>query len=416
MIHLLWILAALLGLPLFAVLSGMALTAFQLQEIETTAVIIELYRLASNPTILAIPLFTFAGMLLSAGNSPRRLVNLFRALCGWMPGGIAIVTLLVTSFFTAFTGASGVTIIALGGLLLTILHQEGYQEKFNLGLLTTTGSLGLLFPPSLPLIIYGLVAGVSIDSLFRAGIAPGMLLILILALYSYFKARQLKVKRTPFHGRAALQALKEAVWELPLPFIVVVGIYGGWVTATEAATITVVYVLLVEVVILREIGWHRLLRVIEESMTLVGAILVILGGALGLTNYLVDAEVPMRLLEWLEQYITSKIMFLFLLNIFLLAVGALMDIFSAIIVIVPLILPVALAFGVEPIHLGIIFLINLEIGYSTPPVGLNLFLASFRFKQPIWKLYGAALPFILLMLLALALVTWWPALSLFTVN
>ncbi|MBC8478614.1 TRAP transporter large permease subunit, partial [bacterium] len=210
----------------------MALTAFQLQEIETTAVIIELYRLASNPTILAIPLFTFAGMLLSAGNSPRRLVNLFRALCGWMPGGIAIVTLLVTSFFTAFTGASGVTIIALGGLLLTILHQEGYQEKFNLGLLTTTGSLGLLFPPSLPLIIYGLVAGVSIDSLFRAGIAPGMLLILILALYSYFKARQLKVKRTPFHGRAALQALKEAVWELPLPFIVVVGIYGGWVTAT----------------------------------------------------------------------------------------------------------------------------------------------------------------------------------------
>jgi tripartite ATP-independent transporter DctM subunit len=415
-IHLLWILGALLGLPLFAVLSGLALTAFHAEGISSTAVIIELYRLASNPTILAIPLFTFAGVLLSAGDSPRRLVNLFRALVGWMPGGIAIVTLLVTSFFTAFTGASGVTIIALGGLLLTILQQEGYQEKFNLGLLTTTGSLGLLFPPSLPLILYGLVAGVSIDSLFRAGITPGILLIVILAAYSYFKAGRQKVKRTPFDGRAALRALKQAAWELPLPFIVVVGIYGGWVTATEAATITVVYVLLVELVILREIGWRKLLRVIEESMTLVGAILVILGGALGLTSYLVDAEVPMRLLEWLEQFIGSKILFLLLLNVFLLAVGALMDIFSAIVVIVPLLLPVAAAFGVEPIHLGIIFLVNLEIGYSTPPVGLNLFLASFRFKQPIWKLYGAALPFILLMLLALALVTWWPALSLWTVK
>jgi C4-dicarboxylate transporter, DctM subunit len=415
-IHLLWILGALLGLPLFAVLSGLALTAFHAEGISSTAVIIELYRLASNPTILAIPLFTFAGVLLSAGDSPRRLVNLFRALVGWMPGGIAIVTLLVTSFFTAFTGASGVTIIALGGLLLTILQQEGYQEKFNLGLLTTTGSLGLLFPPSLPLILYGLVAGVSIDSLFRAGITPGILLIVILAAYSYFKAGRQKVKRTPFDGRAALRALKQAAWELPLPFIVVVGIYGGWVTATEAATITVVYVLLVELVILREIGWRKLLRVIEESMTLVGAILVILGGALGLTSYLVDAEVPMRLLEWLEQFIGSKILFLLLLNVFLLAVGALMDIFSAIVVIVPLLLPVAAAFGVEPIHLGIIFLVNLEIGYSTPPVGLNLFLASFRFKQPIWKLYGAALPFILLMLLALALVTWWPALSLWTVR
>ncbi len=415
MIHLLWILGALLGLPLFAVLSGLALTAFHAEGISSTAVIIELYRLASNPTILAIPLFTFAGVLLSAGNSPRRLVDLFRALVGWMPGGIAIVTLLVTSFFTAFTGASGVTIIALGGLLLTILQQEGYREKFNLGLLTTTGSLGLLFPPSLPLILYGLVAGVSIDSLFRAGITPGILLILILAAYSYFKAGRQKVKRTPFDGRKALRALKQAGWELPLPFIVVVGIYGGWVTATEAATITVVYVLLVEVVILREISWQRMLKVIEESMTLVGAILVILGGALGLTSYLVDAEVPMHLLEWLEQFITSRILFLLLLNIFLLAVGALMDIFSAIVVIVPLLLPVAAAFGVEPIHLGIIFLVNLEIGYSTPPVGLNLFLASFRFKQPIWKLYSAALPFILLMLLALALVTWWPTLSLWAV-
>ena len=223
------------------------------------------------------------------------------------------------------------------------------------------------------------------------------------------------MKRTPFDGRKALRALKQAGWELPLPFIVVVGIYGGWVTATEAATITVVYVLLVEVVILREISWQRMLKVIEESMTLVGAILVILGGALGLTSYLVDAEVPMHLLEWLEQFITSRILFLLLLNIFLLAVGALMDIFSAIVVIVPLLLPVAAAFGVEPIHLGIIFLVNLEIGYSTPPVGLNLFLASFRFKQPIWKLYSAALPFILLMLLALALVTWWPTLSLWAV-
>ncbi len=416
MIHLLWVLAALLGLPLFAVLAGMALTAFYGEGIEITAVIIELYRLASNPTILAIPLFTFAGVLLSAGESPRRLVNLFRAWCGWLPGGIAIVTLLVTSFFTAFTGASGVTIVALGGLLLAVLQQEGYQERFNLGLLTTTGSLGLLFPPSLPLILFGLVAGVSIDSLFRAGIAPGLLLILILAAYSYYKAGRQRIPRTPFQARAAWRALREAAWELPLPLIIVVGIYGGWVTVTEAATLTVVYVLIVEMLILREISWQRLLGVVEESMTLVGAILVILGGAMGLTNYLVDAEVPMRLLDWLEQFVTSRFLFLLLLNVFLLAVGALMDIFSAIIVIVPLLLPVAAAFGVEPIHLGIIFLVNLEIGYSTPPVGLNLFLASFRFKQPIWRLYGAALPFILLMLVALVLVTWWPALSLFAVK
>jgi len=415
-IHLLWVLAALLGLPLFAVLAGMALTAFYGEGIEITAVIIELYRLASNPTILAIPLFTFAGVLLSAGESPRRLVNLFRAWCGWLPGGIAIVTLLVTSFFTAFTGASGVTIVALGGLLLAVLQQEGYQERFNLGLLTTTGSLGLLFPPSLPLILFGLVAGVSIDSLFRAGIAPGLLLILILAAYSYYKAGRQRIPRTPFQARAAWRALREAAWELPLPLIIVVGIYGGWVTVTEAATLTVVYVLIVEMLILREISWQRLLGVVEESMTLVGAILVILGGAMGLTNYLVDAEVPMRLLDWLEQFVTSRFLFLLLLNVFLLAVGALMDIFSAIIVIVPLLLPVAAAFGVEPIHLGIIFLVNLEIGYSTPPVGLNLFLASFRFKQPIWRLYGAALPFILLMLVALVLVTWWPALSLFAVK
>lgn len=408
MMILLWLLLALMGLPLFALLSGVSWSLFQAADIDTVAILLEFYRLTSNPAIVAIPLFTFAGFLLAEGRSPQRLIRLFHAMFGWLPGGLALVTLGVTAFFTAFTGASGVTIVALGGLLFPLLLDEKYSERFSLGLITTSGSLGLLFPPSLPLILYGIIAGVSIEELFRAGVIPGLLLIMILGGYGMWHAWRNRVSRIPFSLREVVSALREAVWEIPLPFILVGSISFGWVTAAEAATITVVWVLLVELVIHREIRPGRFLEVAEESMTLVGSILLILGTALGLTNYLVDAEIPARLLEWAETMISSRWLFLLILNIFLLVVGSLMDIFSAIIVVVPLILPVAERFGVDPLHLGIIFLLNLEIGYSTPPVGLNLFIASLRFDRSILTLYRATIPFLLLMILTLLLVTYFP--------
>lgn len=411
------LLLALGGAPLFAVLAAIAIAAFSGQGIEPVAVIVELYRMASQPTLIAIPLFTFAGYLLAESGAPRRLVRVSHALFGWMPGGLAIVSLLVCSFFTAFTGASGVTIVALGGLLFPVLAKDGYPERFSLGLLTSSGSLGLLFPPSLPIILYAMIASISVDQLFAAGILPGVLLILALSLYSARTAGRSKAHRQTFVWKEAFAALKEAGWELPLPLIILVGIYGGFFTATEAASITAAYLLIVEVLIHRDIHFKRDLPLIaKESMVLVGGILVILGSALGLTNYLVDAEVPRAIFEAIRGTISSRWTFLIALNVFLLVVGALMDIFSAIIVVVPLILPIAHEFGVNPVHLGIIFLTNLEIGYSTPPVGLNLFISSFRFRKPVLTLYRAALPFLAIMLLALMVITYWEDLSLFLVR
>ncbi len=411
------LLLAIAGAPLFAVLAGIAIISFIGVGIEPVAVIVELYRMASQPTLLAIPLFTFAGYLLAESGAPKRLVRVSNALFGWMPGGLAIVALFVCSFFTAFTGASGVTIVALGGLLFPILIREGYPERFSLGLLTSSGSLGLLFPPSLPIILFGMVAGISIDQLFAAGVLPGILLIGALALYSARTAKKFKVKTIKFNARETLLATREAIWELPLPIVVIVGIYGGFFTATEAASITAAYLLIVEVFIHKDISFRKDLPLIaRESMVLVGGILIILGSALGLTNYLIDAEVPNAIFEAIRGTISSKWAFLIALNIFLLIVGSLMDIFSAIIVVVPLILPIANEFGINPVHLGIIFLTNLEIGYCTPPVGLNLFISSFRFKKPVMTLYKSALPFIGIMLVALMIITYWEGLSLFLVN
>lgn len=408
---------ALFGAPIFAVMSALALTAFYFSGIELSAVSVEIYRLASAPTILTIPLFTFAGYVLAESKVPVRLLRLSNAFLGWMPGGVAIVCLGICAFFTAFTGASGVTIIALGGLLYPILIQEGYSERFSLGLITTCGSLGLLFPPSLPIILYGIIAKVDIDELFLAGLIPGLILMLILALYSAFQVRKGERQKHTFSMKEMGEALWDARYELPLPVFILGGIYGGLVTATEASALSAFYVLIINCFVTRDLSLMKdLPRIIVESLTLVGAILLILCCALGLTNYLVDEEIPMKILEVMKTFITNKYLFLLVLNVFLLVVGCLMDIFSAIIVVVPLIIPIAEQFGVNPLHLAIVFLTNLEIGYITPPVGINLFISSFRFNRPVLELYKVSVPFLILMLLALIILTYIPWLTLFWFN
>lgn len=394
-------------------MAALALTAFYFSGIELSAVAVEIYRLSSAPTILTIPLFTFAGYVLAESKAPLRLLRLSQSLLGWMPGGVAIVCLFVCAFFTAFTGASGVTIIALGGLLYPILIQEGYSEKFSLGLITTCGSLGLLFPPSLPIILYGIIAKVDIDKLFLAGLIPGFVLMVILGAWAVFNARDIKKRKHELSFREIKSSIWEARYEIPLPVFVLGGIYGGFLTATEAAALSAFYVLVVNTIFTKDLSFSRdLPKVIVESLTLVGAILLILCCALGLTNYLVDEEIPMKILEAMRTLITNKYLFLFVLNIFLLIVGCLMDIFSAIIVVVPLILPIAEQFGVNPLHLAIVFLTNLEIGYITPPVGINLFISSFRFNKPVIELYKISVPYLFLMLMALIVITYIPWLTL----
>jgi len=411
------IVLALLGTPLFVVIAATALLGFYGAGIDLAAVPIEFYRLAEMPILLAIPLFTFAGYLLSETGAPSRLVRVTHALLGWMHGGLAIVALLVCALFTAFTGASGVTIVAMGALLYPALKQAGYRDNFSLGLVTTSGSLGLLFAPSLPLILYGVIvaqlgigAVVTVDDLFLAGLLPGLLMIVLLSGYSMWQSRGAPLHA--FSRAEALGALREVAWELPLPIVVLGGIYGGYFAISEAAAITVIYVLVVEVLILREIRVRALPRIMRESMVLVGGILVILGVSLASTNYLIDAEVPAHLFAAVSAHITNKLTFLLLLNVFLLILGTMLDIFSALVIMVPLLLPLALGYGIDPLHLGIIFLANMQIGYFTPPVGMNLFIASYRFKKPIIELYRATLPFFAILLIAVLIITYWPALSL----
>jgi tripartite ATP-independent transporter DctM subunit len=414
---LLLVLLALLGAPLFAIIGAIAVLCFHAAEIDSSAVMVELYRIATNPTLVAIPLFTFAGYVLAESKTSHRLINLTKALFGFIPGGLAIVVLLTCAVFTAFTGASGVTIVALGGLLFPILMKEHYSEKFSLGLITTSGSLGLLFPPSLPLILYALVAKLSIDQLFVAGLIPGFLLVIVLAVYGIRQGKKQKATRTKFEWANVMTATREAIWEIPLPFLVIGGIYSGLFTATEAAAVTAFYVVVVEFFIYRDLNLIRdMPRVMKESMLLVGAILMILGAAMGLTNYLIDEEVPMKLFEVTRSFIESPVYFLIVLNLFLILVGMMMDIFSAIIVVVPLIIPIATAYGVDPVHLGIVFLTNLEIGYLTPPVGLNLFISSMRFEKSVFEVVRATLPYIGIQLLALIMITYVPDLSLWLVR
>jgi C4-dicarboxylate transporter, DctM subunit len=411
------LLLALAGMPLFAVIAIGAMSGYHSAELDITLVAMEFQRIGEMPVLVALPLFTFAGVLVAHSQTPGRLVDLSRSALGWLPGGLAILALFMFALMTAFTGASGITVVALGSLMLPALVQAGYQRRFALGMVTTGSSMGVLFAPSLPLILYAVVAqqvapgqGIGVDDLFLAGILPGLLMLGLIAGYAMWMQRSLppeNLKRTPL-----FKSIRAIAWELPLPFVVLGGIYSGWLLVVEAAVVTAAWVLITLVVIRREVAWSRLAAIITEAMMLVGAILIILGMSLASTNVMIDAGVPQRLFEWVAPHIDSRIVFLLLVNVVLLIAGMLLDIFAALVILAPLIIPVALAFGVDPVHLGIIFLANLQIGYCTPPVGINLFLASHRFGDDILKVYRATLPFLGLLLVALLVITWWPGLSL----
>lgn len=408
---------AALGAPVFVVISAFAMVGFYATGIPLAALVVDTYnKFASSPILYTIPLFTFAGFILAESRASVRVVDFSRAVLGWLPGGFAIVALTVCAFFTAFTGASGVTIIALGGLLYPAMIKELYPDKFSLGLLTSSGSLGLLFPPSLPIIIFGVISETSITKVFAAGIIPGILLIVLLSIYSTFIGVRAKVVRERLSFGRIMKTGYAAKWELCIPIIVVIGIYGGFVTLGEMAALVVLYALIMEILIHREIRIRHLPLIMHHSMVLVGGILIIFGSALALTNFMIDAQIPMVMLETMQKLVTSKWVFLIALNIFLLVVGCIMDIYSALLVVVPLILPIALSYGIDPVHLGIIFLTNLEIGYTTPPVGMNLFISCFRFNKPIMTLYRAAIPFLLILLAGLMLITYIPWLSLFLID
>jgi tripartite ATP-independent transporter DctM subunit len=406
------IVITLLGAPLFTVIGAGALTGFHREGVDLSVVAIEFFGLSETPVLVAIPLFTFAGFLLSAGHAPQRLVRLSQALLGWFPGGLAVISLIACALFTAFTGASGVTIIALGALLFPALTQSGYDERFNLGLITASGSLGLLFAPSLPLILYGVVSETPIDDLFVAGVLPGILMIVLLSLYSYWRNRKLRYVAIERSWSAAWSAIVAARWDLPLPIVVLGGIYSGYFAISEAAAVTALYVMIVELVILRDVPWRDLPRIMRESTVLVGAILAILGVSLASTNLMIDTGVPQALFAFVSQYVQGPTTFLVVLLLFLLVLGAILDIFSATVLIVPLLLPIAAQYGIDPIHLGIVFLAAMELGYLTPPVGLNLFIASHRFEKDITEIYWATQPFLIVSLVAVVIIAFWPDLSL----
>jgi len=408
----------LFGTPLFIVILAATMLGFYHADIDLAVISIEIYRIAETPLLIALPLFTFAGYILSESKTSERLLALTQVFFGWMPSSLAIISLLSCAIFTAFTGASGVTIVALGALLLPALIKEGYPEKLSLGLVTTTGSLGLLLPPSVPLILYGIIVQqmnlgieITLPQLFMAGLLPALLMLLLLGLWLGWKTRAITPPKASFSMAKAKSALIESSWEIPLPGFIFIGIFGGFFTISEVAAVTALYVLIVEMFIYKEIKLAQLSKIILEAMKMIGSILLILGVAMAFTNYLVDAEVPMHLFSWVKANVENKFTFLLLLNIFLLLLGAVLDIFSALIIIIPLIVPIALGYGIHPLHLGVIFLANMQIGYFTPPVGMNLFIASYRFNKPITEIYQATIPFMVILLIAVLIITYIPWLS-----
>jgi len=402
---------AITGVPIFIVLGGIGYMLFAHTAQPMEVIANEAYSLLTSYSLPAIPLFTFTGFMLSESKAGERIVRLFKAFFAWFPGGLAIVAILVCTFFTTFTGASGVTILAVGGLLSYVLVKGQYSKKFSSGLLTAVGSIGLLFPPSLPVIIYGVTAQVSIKDMFVGGIAPGIIMVLVMVLFGLLFAKKNKVPREHFVIREAAASIRDSFWEILLPVIIVWGYFGGITTLVESGAVAVIYSLFVEVFIHRDIKPRDLPNILLKCMPVIGGVLAILALAKGLSYYIVDAEIPMQLTAWVQSVIHSKYVFLLLLNVALLITGCFMDIFSAIMVVVPLIIPLGNLFGIHPVHLGIIFLANMELGYLTPPVGLNLYLASYTFNEPIGKIYKDVFPFLLIQLVAVLLITYVPFLS-----
>lgn len=403
--------AALFGTPIFVVLGGAALLLFWGDGVPVASIPAETYRIVASPIFPTIPLFTLAGFILSEGRASERLVRVFKALFGWLPGGLAVAATILCAFFTTFTGASGVTILALGGLLLPVLLKGGFKEAFSVGLLTSTGSVGLLLPPSLVVILYGVIAGVPIVDLFKAGLVPGMLLIAPICVVCVWQGLKTGAGRAPFDLREAAVCLWMAKWEVVMPVLVLILIFAGFCTLVQASAVLVVYAALVEMLIYRDLSVKDLFSLLVKCAALVGGVLIILGAAMGLTSYLVDAQVPMRAAAWAQESLHARWTFLLALNGGLILVGCLMDIYSAIVVVVPLILPMAESFGVHPAHLGIIFLANLQLGYLTPPVGMNLFLSSFRFERSLPSVSRDALPFLVIIAAVVLLITYIPWLS-----
>ena len=404
------------GAPIFVGMGGLAILFFWQDYTPLSAISAETYRIVVSPTLSTIPLFTLAGYILADSKASERLVRLFRALFGWIPGGTPIVLVLLCGFFTALTGGSGVTILALGGLLFPLLMKEGYSKHFSLGLITVAGSLGLLFPPSLPLIIYGVTAAVSVKAILLAGIIPGFLRLAMVGGWAVWQGEAQHVKRHQFNLSKIKESIIETKWEAMIPFLILFGIFGGFTTLVETAAMTVVYVFVIEVFVYKDLKSKDLRRIILDCATLIGGVLIILGVAMGLTSYLVDAQIPFKLLAWVQTFISSKFVFLLMLNIFLLVVGCMMDIFSAIIIVVPLITPLGAYFGIDPVHLAIIFIANLELGFLTPPVGINLFLSAYRFDENMPTIYKSTLPFFMVMLLSVLAITYIPILSTWAVN
>jgi len=402
------------GLPIFVVLATLSILFF-LSEPTDWATNFDLmatisdsaYRIVVSPTLAAIPIFTLAGYLLAESNISRRLLDFFKTSLGWLPGSTVLIVVLLCAFFTALTGGSGVTILALGAILYPILVEDGYSEVFSLGLITTAGSLGLLFPPSLPAIIYSVTAGINPIDLFKQGFLPALFLLLVVVLYGFYH-RPNEQKKIKFSLKNSMKALSVAKWEIVIPILIILGLFSGFATLVECAALLVVYVLFIELYIYKDINLKDIPKIVIDCATLVGGVLIILGFAMGFTGYLVDAQIPLKILHFVQQGIESKIIFLLALNILLLVAGCIMDVFSAIIVIVPLIAPLAAYFGIDPIHLAIIFIANLELGYITPPVGMNLFLSSYRFNKDMPTVYKATMPYFFIRLIGVLIITYIP--------
>jgi tripartite ATP-independent transporter DctM subunit len=408
---------ALLGAPVFVAMGGIALVGFVSEGTTVAAVSSQVYRLLASETLPAIPLLTAAGYVLAESAAADRLVRFFRALFGWMPGGVAVMVAAVCAMFTTFTGGSGVTIIALGGLVYPILRRDGYSEGFSLGLVTAAGSLGLLFPPSLPVLLYSIVAStgqqsVPVDNLYIAGLLPGLLLVVITAVYGMVIGRQAGRERQRFRVGEVLRATWHAKWELLLPVVIVALFVSGFATMLQTAAAALAYAVVVECFITRDLGIFRSLpEALLKAAALMGAVLILLSIAMGLTIYLVDVQLPDVLLGWVQSHIHSPVVFLLALNALLLVLGSVVEIYSAIIILAPLIAPIGAVFAIDPIHLGVIFLANLELGFLFPPVGLNLFLSSSRFNKPLPQLYRHVVPFLIILGVGVLLITYVPAMS-----